>query len=194
MLSILAEDLHTFIARVNFTVTSYLAVSAIAPSIAGDAADTFGRRPVYLVTLLSCLSTTLIGIYHLNELEAGLIYLPYVARCLISTLVSGKLIDRDYWMVARKYGLPIDKVGGDDMSRSSIEEARLRSIFAPTFLAIVSMIGYGWAFTIFGGSAFILAFLYFFQMKYGVRWRVNKRAGDFGHVQSKIWRCGQQQL
>lgn len=51
ILSILAEDLHTSIARINFTVTSYLAVSGVAPSIAGDAADMFGRRPVYLVSL-----------------------------------------------------------------------------------------------------------------------------------------------
>lgn len=91
------------------------------------------------------LSTTLIDIYDLNELEAGLIYLPYGASCLVSTFMSGKLIDRDYRIVAGKHGLPIDKVGGDDISRFPIEEARLRSIFVPIFLAMFSMIGYGWA-------------------------------------------------
>lgn len=91
------------------------------------------------------LSTTLIDIYNLNELEAGLIYLPYGVSCLVSTFMSGKLIDRDYRIVARKHGLPIDKVGADDLSRFPIEEARMRSIFVPTFLAMLSMIGYGWA-------------------------------------------------
>ena len=91
------------------------------------------------------LSTTLMDIYSLNELEAGLIYLPYGASCLVSTLMSGKLIDRDYRVVARKHALPIDKVGGDDLSRFPIEEARMRSIFVPTFLAMFSMTGYGWA-------------------------------------------------
>ncbi|PVH74176.1 chloramphenicol resistance protein, partial [Cadophora sp. DSE1049] len=94
---------------------------------------------------VASLSTTLIDIYRLNELEAGLIYLPYGASCLVSTLLSGKLVDRDYRIVAKKYGLPIDKVAGDDLSGFPIEEARMRSIFAPTFLAMFSMVGYGWA-------------------------------------------------
>ena len=51
VLSILSEDLHTSVTRINFTVTSYLAISGVAPSIAGDVADMFGRRPVYMVTL-----------------------------------------------------------------------------------------------------------------------------------------------
>jgi MFS family permease len=91
------------------------------------------------------LSTTLKDIYSLNELEAGLIYLPYGASCLVSTLISGKLINRDYRKVAQKHGLPIDKVGGDDLTNFPIEEARLRSIFLPTILTLTSMIGYGWA-------------------------------------------------
>ncbi|KAF2113620.1 hypothetical protein BDV96DRAFT_601106 [Lophiotrema nucula] len=65
--------------------------------------------------------------------------------CLVSISISGKLIDRDYRIVARKHSLPIDTVGGDDLSRFPIEEARLRSVFVPTFLAMASMIGYGWA-------------------------------------------------
>lgn len=77
------------------------------------------------------LSTTLKDIYSLNELESGLIYLPYGASCLVSTLISGKLIDRDYRKVAQKHGFPVDKVGGDDLTIFPIEEARLRSIFLP---------------------------------------------------------------
>lgn len=78
------------------------------------------------------LSTTFIAIYDINELDAGLIYLPYGISCLVSTVMSGKLIDRDYRIVARKHGLPIDVVGEDDLSRFPIEEARMRSIFTPT--------------------------------------------------------------
>jgi predicted MFS family arabinose efflux permease len=91
------------------------------------------------------LSTTLVDVYSLNELEAGLVYLPYGVSCLVSTFLSGKLIDRDYRIVARKYGIAINTEGGDDMSCFPIEEARLRSIFAPTFLAMASLVGYGWA-------------------------------------------------
>ncbi len=102
---------------------------------------------IYMIFCASVasLSTTLIVMYHLNELEAGLIYLPYGASCLVSTFLSGRLIDRDYRIVAKKHSLPIDKVGGDDLSKFPIEEARMRSIFAPTFLAMFAMVGYGWS-------------------------------------------------
>jgi MFS family permease len=46
-----AQDLQSSIARINLTVTSYLVVSAIAPAITGDAADLYGRRPLYIVTV-----------------------------------------------------------------------------------------------------------------------------------------------
>jgi MFS family permease len=47
----IARDLQSSIARINLTVTSYMAISAIAPAITGDAADLYGRRPLYLVTI-----------------------------------------------------------------------------------------------------------------------------------------------
>ena len=50
-ISSIAEDLGSTIGLVNLTVTSYLVVSAVAPAIVGDAADTMGRRPLYAITL-----------------------------------------------------------------------------------------------------------------------------------------------
>ncbi|KAH6842229.1 major facilitator superfamily domain-containing protein [Chaetomium sp. MPI-CAGE-AT-0009] len=47
----LASDLHVSVQQVNLTVTSYLIMSGIFPSVMGDAADRFGRRPVFLVAL-----------------------------------------------------------------------------------------------------------------------------------------------
>ena len=46
----IAEDLHTSIELVNLTITSYLIVSGLAPSIIGDLADRTGRRPLYTAT------------------------------------------------------------------------------------------------------------------------------------------------
>jgi len=48
----LAVDLHVDIHQVNLTVTSYLIMSGVFPSIMGDAADRFGRRPMFLVALI----------------------------------------------------------------------------------------------------------------------------------------------
>ena len=51
-ISPLATDLHVSIEDINLTVTSYLIVSGLAPSITGGCADTFGRRPAILAALL----------------------------------------------------------------------------------------------------------------------------------------------
>ncbi|KAI9841792.1 MAG: hypothetical protein M1837_000386 [Sclerophora amabilis] len=47
----IANDLHVSIEKINLTITSYMVVSGIAPSIIGDIADMFGRRPAYILLL-----------------------------------------------------------------------------------------------------------------------------------------------
>ncbi|KAB5562817.1 major facilitator superfamily domain-containing protein [Coniochaeta sp. 2T2.1] len=47
----IAADPNESIGRINLTVTAYLIMSGIFPSIVADAADTMGRRPVFIVTL-----------------------------------------------------------------------------------------------------------------------------------------------
>ncbi|KAL8810829.1 MAG: hypothetical protein Q9223_002062 [Gallowayella weberi] len=49
-ISPIAADIHTSVQLVNLTITSYLIVSGIVPSIVGDLADRTGRRPLYIVT------------------------------------------------------------------------------------------------------------------------------------------------
>lgn len=90
------------------------------------------------------LSSLFIRIYALNQLQAGLIYLPFGLGCVLSTLTSGKLIDRDYRIVAEKYGLPVEKSKGDNLAHFPIEEARTRGAFLPLGAATVATIGFGW--------------------------------------------------
>lgn len=95
--------------------------------------------------LNASLSSLFIEIYQLNQLQAGLIYLPFGLGCTISTLVSGKIIDRDYRVIAKRYGLPVVKTRGDDLAGFPIEEARTRSTFAPLGITTAVTIGFGWA-------------------------------------------------
>lgn len=46
----LAKSLNTSVELINLTITSYLIVSGLVPSIVGDLADRAGRRPLYLAT------------------------------------------------------------------------------------------------------------------------------------------------
>jgi MFS family permease len=58
VLIILADGIHTSVTHMNFVVTAYLAISDVAPSIAGDAASMFGKRPFYM-TLYLCANISL---------------------------------------------------------------------------------------------------------------------------------------
>ena len=51
-ISTLATDLSVSVEAINLTITSYMAVSGLVPSILGSIADLFGRRPVYLISFI----------------------------------------------------------------------------------------------------------------------------------------------
>ena len=48
----LAGSLHTSISKINLTITSYLVVAGLAPSILGDLADKLGRRPISILAMI----------------------------------------------------------------------------------------------------------------------------------------------
>ena len=45
----LANDLHVSLNKIDLTITSYMVVSGLIPTLVGGMADKLGRRPVYLV-------------------------------------------------------------------------------------------------------------------------------------------------
>jgi len=49
----LAQDLNITLTMANLSITTYMLVSGIAPSILGDMADTLGRRPLFLFAILT---------------------------------------------------------------------------------------------------------------------------------------------
>jgi multidrug resistance protein len=81
----LSRDLHVSIELINLTITSYLIVSGIAPSILGDVADQTGRRPVSLLAF-SLYFAANIGLA-LQDKYAALV----VLRCIQSAGASGTL-------------------------------------------------------------------------------------------------------
>jgi hypothetical protein len=89
----------------------------------------------------------MIHIYSLNYLTAGLVYLPSGAGGILASYSMGRLLDHDYRVTARRYGLPISKAS-NDISKFPIEQARLRSIFPILVLNAIATSGYGWSLSV----------------------------------------------
>ncbi|KAG9236957.1 multidrug resistance protein [Amylocarpus encephaloides] len=103
---------------------------------------------IYYMTygcIQASMSSLFIELYDFNELEAGLIYLPFGVGCALASLVSGYIMNWDYRRTASEYGFVIDKVSGDDLTRFPIEKARFRSISYAVTLSSACIVGYGWA-------------------------------------------------
>lgn len=47
----LSQTLSVSIGQINLSITSYMVVATVAPTLLGDAADVLGRRPTYVVAL-----------------------------------------------------------------------------------------------------------------------------------------------
>jgi MFS family permease len=55
----IADDLGVTVELVNLAITTYMVVSGLVPALLGNAADKFGRRPVYLLALTLYLAANL---------------------------------------------------------------------------------------------------------------------------------------
>lgn len=84
-------------------------------------------------------------IYHFNELEIGLSYLPRGAGIILGGYVNGKMIDRNYEITAKQIGYKIDRDCGDDIKHFPIEKARTRGSWYLVGIMTFVLIGYGWA-------------------------------------------------
>ncbi|KAI0151726.1 multidrug resistance protein [Xylariaceae sp. FL1272] len=94
--------------------------------------------------LIATLSTLFIDIYHLNEWQSGIIYLPIALGGTLSTFFSGWLLDEVYRRSRAKLGLSTDMARGDDLDTFPIEKARVRVIWIPMLIIAASTIAYGW--------------------------------------------------
>jgi hypothetical protein len=103
-----------------------------------------GLLYVVYTCINASLSTLFVDIYGLNQLQAGLIYLPFGLGGAVSTFVSGRLLNRAWRNMRTRRGLSTDKVGGDDLNGFPVEKARLQVIWVPMSMTIGSVVAYGW--------------------------------------------------
>ncbi|MCJ1414634.1 hypothetical protein MMC32_000961 [Xylographa parallela] len=84
-LNIIASDLHTTLANINLTITTYMIFQGLAPTIVGGISDRYGRRPAYLICF-----TVYIGANIGLALQTNYVAL-LVLRCLQSCGSSGTI-------------------------------------------------------------------------------------------------------
>ncbi|KAL2041487.1 hypothetical protein N7G274_005869 [Stereocaulon virgatum] len=101
-------------------------------------------------------------IYGFNELQLGLVYIPFGSGSLISAFTTGKLVDWNYRKHAKRNGFPQTKNRYQDLANFPIERARLEVALPLLYISVLGMIGYGWVLdfrTSLGGP---LVFLFVF--------------------------------
>ncbi|KAI4630945.1 hypothetical protein J4E83_002471 [Alternaria metachromatica] len=83
--------------------------------------------------------------YGYNPLTVSLCFLSGGAGVIVGGFVAGRLMDFNYKKTAESYGLPLDRVSGDDIRNFPIEVARSRGSYTLHVLSVGTLIGYGWA-------------------------------------------------
>jgi len=83
-------------------------------------------------------------IYHFNDLQIGLCYIPFGVGCALASYVNGKMLDQNYKKVAKQIGFSIDRKRGDDLRHFPIERARLEIIWPLLAVGLSCILCYGW--------------------------------------------------
>ncbi|KAI1383671.1 MFS general substrate transporter [Hypoxylon trugodes] len=107
----------------------------------------FYNATLYIGFMLitSTLSSQFAEIYHYNEIQLGLCYLPIGGATTISSICMGYMIDWNYRRIAKKLGVNIDKKRGNELKGFPIERARLQLVYPLVFIGTAAYIGYGWS-------------------------------------------------
>ena len=96
-----------------------------------------------------CIQTTIPStykdVYHFNELQIGLSFLPRGAGIILGGYTNGKLMDRNYRVTAAQIGHTINSRAGDNINNFPIERARTRNSWYLFGLLSFVLIGYGWS-------------------------------------------------
>ena len=102
----------------------------------------------FLVAILYAVTTGIPSqfgkIYHFNELQLGLVYIPFGFGSIISALTTGKFVDRNYRRHAKRTGFPMTKNRYQDLTNFPIERTRLEVALPLIYFGQLGLIAYGW--------------------------------------------------
>lgn len=151
LLPLLAKHFHVSIQAINLTITLYIVFQAISPLLFATASDSFGRRPILLVTY---------AVYTVASLGLALNKSSYAALLVlraVQSLGASAVLAIAYGVIADV--CPPAERGG--MQGPTMGAANLAVCLGPVIGGLVAL-GSGsyewvfWALVIFGGSVLLL--------------------------------------
>lgn len=89
-------------------------------------------------------TTSFHEVYHFNDIQTALMYIPIGAGGIVSAFTTGRLVDWNYRRHATRAGIPVIKNVRQDLSNFNIERARLEIALPMFYLGNATMIAYGW--------------------------------------------------
>ena len=89
-------------------------------------------------------TTTFHEVYHFNNIQTALMYLPMGAGGVVSAFSTGRIVDWNYRRHAKRAGMPVVRNRRQDISNFNIEKARLQIAIPMYYLSTVVMICFGW--------------------------------------------------
>ncbi|KAI1205823.1 MFS general substrate transporter [Annulohypoxylon truncatum] len=91
------------------------------------------------------LASQFADIYHYNEIQLGLCYLPIGGATMLSSISTGYILDWNFRRIAKKLGVRVTGKRGNDLKGFPIEKARLQVAYPLVVIGLLVSIGYGWA-------------------------------------------------
>ncbi|KAF2137991.1 uncharacterized protein K452DRAFT_235102 [Aplosporella prunicola CBS 121167] len=83
-------------------------------------------------------------IYHFNDLQVGLAFIPFGFGAFCAPLVNGRMLDANYRRIARQLGMTVDRKRGDDLRNFPIERARIEVAVPLVAIGMAALTAYGW--------------------------------------------------
>ncbi|KAF7533730.1 hypothetical protein G7054_g6849 [Neopestalotiopsis clavispora] len=96
-------------------------------------------------TIATSVSLIYSQVYGFNDLAVGCSYLAGGAGIITGGFMAGRLMDINYRHTAKKCGISVDRVHGDDMNSFPIEKSRARGSEFVLAVTAAGFVGYGWA-------------------------------------------------
>ncbi|KAI0148299.1 MFS general substrate transporter [Hypoxylon sp. NC0597] len=97
------------------------------------------------MTITATLSSQFADIYHYDDIQLGLCYLPIGMATTFSSIYGGYVMDWNFRRIAKKLGVRIDRKRGMDLKGFPIERARLQLVYPLVMVGTLVYIGYAWA-------------------------------------------------